>query len=208
MRDAGLGGAPPLPGSCSLTWSYLGVGARSSNSESMAGESRVGRGALSAAAKHRRPGVPNDRRFSLWAPEGASPRSRCPQFNVQDALSPTRRRPPSACLLTWQRASSGLPVTGASPSGPRLALVTPAGPSARTVALGLGLRRAQVSVGHASAGGCALHPERVALHRSLVPSRPTAWLTGQVTSWGASCLLHLSWPSNPRALESGRAGES
>lgn len=42
MRDAGLGGAPPLPGSCSLTWSYLGVGARSSNSESMAGESRVG----------------------------------------------------------------------------------------------------------------------------------------------------------------------
>lgn len=135
-----------------------------------------GWGALSAAAKHRRPGVLNDRRFSL--------------------------------LLTWQRASSGLPVTGASPSGPHLALVTPAGPSARTVALGLGLRRAQVSVGHAGAGGCALHPERVALHRSLVPSRPTAWLTGQVTSWGASCLLHLSWPSNPRALESGRAGES
>lgn len=55
-----------------------------------------------------------------------------------DALFLTRRRPPSSCALAWQRASSGLPVTGAPPSGPHLAPLTPKGPSAHTIARGSG----------------------------------------------------------------------
>lgn len=118
-----------------------------------------------------------------------------------DALFLTRRRPPSSCVLAWQRASPTLR-TSSSPTHPQRPIRT----HHRT---GLGLQRTHVSVrisGHVSAGGCVLHPERMALHRLLVPSCPTAWLTEQVTCWGASCVLHLSWPSNPCALESGQAG--
>lgn len=140
MRDAGLGGVPPLPGSCSLTWSYLGVGARSSNSESMAGESRVG-GALSAAAKHCRPGVPNDRRFSLWAPGGGKstfkvPVVQCPRRSLPDSQKATFRLSPHVAESElWSPCHGGLTLrTSPGPRHPRRPVCTHRRPGARASA--------------------------------------------------------------------------
>lgn len=37
---------------------------------------------------------------------------------------------------------------------------------------------------------------------------PTVWFTKQVTPWGASCPLHVAWPSQPICFgkQSGRGG--
>lgn len=140
MRDAGLGGAPPLPGSCSLTWSYLGVGARSSNSESMAGESRVGGGAL-GGSKTPQAGHPERQAFlSLGSGGGKStfkvPVVQCPRRSLPDSQKATFRLSPHVAESElWSPCHGGLTLrTSPGPRHPRRPVCTHRRPGARASA--------------------------------------------------------------------------
>lgn len=193
---------PPLPRSCSSKLSCLGVGPRFSNSESTAGESGAGDSVGDSGTP--RTGRPRHQAFLSLSSRGGKSKFRVPAIqgprrSLPDSQKATFSPCPHVAESELRSPCHGSPTlrTSFSPHHPQRPICTHHCTGAR----------ASVS---AAAAMSVLEDvfciQTMALHRSLVPSCPTAWLTEQVTSWGASCLLRLSWRSNPRALESGQAG--